>query len=285
MQKIEYKNALGESVALSQTFPYLLQNLDGISAPPATMLTGRGFQQDGISYYGSLLEPRTINLRAVIYDKNRQGLLDKRAEIMRVFNPRLREGILFYENDVNKYRIDAVVFDGPHEIIDTSSRTAAMQCFDIGFYCPKPAWESVVEDSRKLEGFVGGMTFPYTLPFSLATQGDQIMISYPGTLDAPLLIEFRGPATKPKIMKNETGEYIEIDVELLADERLFINTTPAEIDVYVEDESGSRQSAFNYIDPLSSYFMLTQGLNTISFSASSGEPEVYIKHRTQYVSI
>ena len=283
MQKITFTNANGESVTLSQTFPYLWQDLDGITAPRPLCLTRRGFNQDGQSYFGSLLEPRYITFRAIINDSTKQELLEKRAEILRVFNPRLGLGELLYENGVNTYYIKASVFDGPNDVLKANSSNSNMQSFDIGLFCPQPGWESTIEHSEKLIGFIGGLTLPFTLPQTLAEQGSKVEINYSGTLDAPILVEFHGPGTMLKIIKEETGEYIEVDVELTADEKLYIDTTPGAYDVYTEDVSGNKTSAFNKVKPYISYFQLTKGINTLSFSAASGEPEVYVKWRNQFI--
>lgn len=285
MQKVTFTNAIGESLTLSRTFPYLLQNLDGLGSPPITQLTQKGFQQDGVTHFGNLLESRLINFRAVIKDSDRSALIEKRKEIMRVFNPKLGNGVLIYENDDVKYRIECLVYDGPHEIIGQSERTALIQSFDVGLFCPSPAWEGNVQNSLKMVGFVGGLTFPVTLPLSLAIQGDQVEIDYSGTLDAPLLIEFRGPAATPKITKVETGELVEVDLELLSGEKLFIDTTPGAINVFKDDGAGNLTSAFNYIDHTSIYFLLTQGTNTLSFEAASGSPEVYLYWRDQFLGV
>jgi len=303
MQKITYTNINNESVTLSRTFPYLLQNLDGLGAPPATPMQQKGFQQDGVNHFGNLLEPRTINFRAVVQDTIKSGLIAKREEIMRVFNPGLPAGILTYENEGKKYRIIASAYDGPHEITARNARTAIVQSFDIGLFCPLPAWESYVETSLKMVGFIGGLMFATGVayyaywnewssssggtrfPMSFATTGDQVEIHYDGTLDAPLLIEFRGPATLPKITKLETGEFIGVNLELLEGEKLYIDTKPSAVNVYKDDGEGNITPAFNYINPLTAYFLLTTGMNTISFSATLGNPEVYLYYREQFVGV
>ena len=126
---------------------------------------------------------------------------------------------------------------------------------------------------------------PATFPISLAQQGDQIDIDYTGTLPAPLLIEFRGPAEVPKITKMQTQEFVEVNIEILEGEKLFIDTTPGEIDVYKDDGEGNITPAFNYINPSSQYFQLTSGTNTLAFSAGSGSPEVYLSWREQFVGV
>lgn len=285
MQKITFTNAENQSVTLKDTFPYLLQNLSGMGAPNITSLIQRGFQQEGVSYYGNLLEPRIISFRIVISSKQKDTLLSMREEIFKVFNPGLGDGVLEYDNGYENYRINCSVYGGPTEIIGQGARGPTMQSFDITLLCPRPAWESKIRSEVKLVGFVGGLTFPITFPISLAGQGDRIDIEYTGTLAAPLLIEFRGPADVPKIIKSQTQEFVEVNLEIMEGEKLFIDTTPGAINVYKDDGEGSVEPAFNYINPSSEYFRLTSGLNTLAFSAGSGNPEVYLYWREQYVGV
>ena len=285
MQKITFTNANNDSITLKDTFPYLLQNLAGIGAPNTTALILRGFQQQGVSYYGNLLEPRIISLRAVISSKQRDTLLDMRGEIYKAFNPALGEGVLTYGNGHANYQINSSVYKGPTELLGQGARGPTMQSFDIDLLCPRPAWEGVEQQGHKLVGFIGGLIFPMTFPITFAQQGDQIDIEYNGTLSAPLLIEFRGPAEVPKIIKKQTQEFVEVNLEILNGEKLFINTTPGSIDVYKDDGEGNITPAFNYINPSSEYFQLTTGMNTLAFSAGSGSPEVYLYWREQFVGV
>ncbi len=302
MQKITFTNANNQSITLKDTFPRLLQNLQGIGAPSVSPLTQRGFQQDGLSHFGNLLDHRVISFRAVISDNDREQLLVMREEIFKVFNPSLGSGVLNYGNGTSNYTINCCVYDGPTEVLGVSTRNAVMQSFDIGILCPRPAWE-IVQDDVEMVGFTGGVEFgpgppegieldnPFILiggedeGLTLGTQGDYAQIEYSGTLSAPLLIEFRGPAVLPKITKVETGEFLEVALELLEGEKLFIDTQPDTIDVYKIDGDGVKTSAFGYINPLSTYFLLNAGTNSLTFSVSSGDPVVYLHYAEHYVGV
>ena len=278
-------------MTLSRTFPYLYKDLTGEGAPPSTLLTQSGFQQDGVSYFGSLLEPRTLDFKAVIQSGDRSNLMAMRDKIMRVFNPRLGKGVLLYNNGEADYRIEGAVYDGPHPIKGAGNESATMQSFDIGIYCPRPAWTSHVQYAEKLVGFIGGLRLPYRIPYKLAEHGDKKVIDYQETLAAPLLVEFRGPATMPRITLEETGLYIESTLEILEGEKLFVDTFPYNFDAYKEDVNGNRIPAMNYISGASAQlllkqdFVLSYGINTLSFIAASGNPEVYLYWRKQYPGV
>ena len=282
MKKITFTNANGDSLEIAQSIPFFLQEIRGLGAPLVTPLVQTGYNQDGTSYYGSLMQPRNIDIDVYVKGASLTDIIQKRRLIFDVFNPKLGEGTLVYSNDIGSWQISGTVYDGPAEINGISS--PYIQRFQIGLYCPDPAFKSIAQNKHKLVGFVGGLEVPVIFPFSLATQGDLIEIEYTGDLDAPLLIEFRGAATNPKITKEETGETIEVAVSLESDQSLWVDTTPNNIDVYTETD-GLKVSAFNDVKSNNKYFMLTSGKNTLSFSAASGDPEVYLYWYTQYVGV
>ncbi len=297
MQRITFKNKNGDIIILKDTFPYLLQNLQGIGAADVTPLVQRGFQQDGMTHFGNLLDIRSINFTAIISDDTRQGLLEKRSEIYRVFNPKLGQGTLEYYNGNSEdivYSIKCSVIEGPTEVVNQSVRTANMQAFSIGLLCPDPAWEIVPDYPLEMIGFEGGFMLGEEFGnFELGTenglifgmQGDYAEIDYNGTLDSSVIVEFQGPASYPTITKIETDEYIKVMIDLLEGEKLYIDTRQDAINVYKIDEDGKKINAFNYIDPYSSYFVLTPGINSLTFSVAAGEPTVKIHYADRFVGV
>ncbi len=154
--------------------------------------------QDGANYYSTVLEARLISFDVYIQGESRSELVEKRNEVMRVFNPKLGMGTLYYYDIVDGMEAVAkkieCVTDG--EIIYGEKLNAVTQKVSITMLAPNPTFSGLTEYENKLIGFVGGLEMPYEMPFLLATQGDSAEIDYDGDADAPLLIEFRGEATR-----------------------------------------------------------------------------------------
>lgn len=293
MQKITFENARGEILHASRGYPVdfegitvaaILENLTGVGAAASNGLTQRGFHQDGENFYGSLLEPRLISFDLWIRGSTRAELIDKRQKLMSVVNPKLGIGMLTYSNDSGTWQIGASVYDMPDNG-GKGVRNPLVQKFSLGLYCPDPGWKNTFEYNARLIGFEQGFTLPFMFPFLLGNQGDTREFNYTGTLDAPIRIEFRGPAIMPKIVKSETSEKIEVEVELAVGESLFVDTNPNDIDVYTMSATGEKQSAFNYVKADSEYFQMTSGLNTLSFFAASGDPEAYVYWTDRFVGV
>ena len=284
MRSIKFVNSNGAELEIAESWPFVLESIKGCDAASVKLKTKPMFNQNGINYYGSLLNPRYIDCTIVAKHTKEKDLNDSVQKLYDVFNSTTEKGVLTVTFDRGRTQvtkqIEAVVYDGPAEGAQLPGENAIRM--HIGFFCPDPPWKNVVEQSLKLVGFVGGLTLPFTLPFSLATQGDIKEIDYDGTVTAPLLIEFRGPASMPKIWKDETGETIEVEVDIAEGESLFINTHPTDIYAYTVKD-GVTTSAMNYVKVENEYFGLTKGKNTLKFSASSGSPEVYVNYRDCYI--
>jgi phage-related protein len=189
----------------------------------------------------------------------------------------LGTGQLIYENDIGKWCIPAVLFDGPVMLPKKpDDRKITYQHADVAFVCEQPFWQSFVEYSTMIIGRTGGLSFPLAFPVHFSDLADNIEINNTGDVDAPLRIEFRGPAAGCRITKVETGEYIEVSYTLAAGEKLIIDTDPRSTTVTFVDTHGVSVSAFNKINALSTFFQLTRGINTIAFTSVSGTPEVYL---------
>jgi hypothetical protein len=286
MESIKFQNSNGDALEFTRAFPYIYEGSEGLGNPEAEPLIDEGFQQDGVFYYGSLLKPREIVLNLVLKGSTIADTRQKVLYLMDVFSPSLDEGIFEYSNDVGTWKINGAVVEGPLDVPKTQS--PLVRRFEVVLFCKDPAFSFLVPNQAKLEGFINGLTLPTQIPIevglTIGSLGPQRTITYQGSADSYLLVEFRGEATRPKVQKQETGEFIEVEIELLEGESLFVNTDPNDKDVY-KIVDGNRVSAFNYITKESSYPIIKRGANTFNFSAASGEPEVYLTYYDRFIGV
>ncbi len=275
-----YYNERGDTAEISPDSIYTLIDYSGLEAGTVEIQTGHGYDQNGDTCYGVNLKSRVVTLK---FDNICESYADQalhRRVLESVFNPALG-GVLYITSDNGSYRMDCRIAEG---LVISGERTPAYQEYEVSLYSPDYAVKSAIQRSVKMVGFQGGLTLPFGLPLSLGTQGDIAEIYYSGDVDAPLLIEFRGPATEPKVIKQETGETITIDAELADGETLWIDTTPQKLNVYTQI-GNVKTAAFQKIDPASDFFLLTNGDNTLEFHAASGSPEVYLHYYDLYLGV
>lgn len=281
MEKITFTNSSGTLIEIGPEFPYLLQNISGISETGITDLSTQSYNQDGTTDYDSLSDSRLLKIDFMHKEDTFSLLHSVRRAIENTLNHKLGLGTLVYENDDGKYQIQGKVIDGPV----VTKRWPCMELMDVVFKCPIPYWLSYIENIVKLVGFVGGLSFPLEFPISFASAGDSAVFEGLGDVETPLTIEFRGPASGCKIINDTTGEFVEVTYTLLTGEKLIINTDKTHPSVTFVDAYSVETSAFNKINILSSFFRLQPGPQTLSFTALSGTPDTYIKWYDRYVGV
>jgi phage-related protein len=286
MEKLTFISSTGYTITFDATLPVLLGEVSGIGEIPIDIQTADAHGIDGKIYYESTAAPRLIKFDFWISADTHEGLHAARREMQKCLNPKAGEGLLMYEDDNSKYIIAAAVCDGPVILSSKpNDKMALYQHVEVAFCCNQPMWQSFIEYSTVIVGLTGGLQFPLSFPINFATTADNMVINNDGDTKTPLRIEFRGPATGCRITKIGTGEYVDVTYTLLTGEKLIIDTDPVQISVSFVDASGVVTSAFNKINPLSTFFQLTTGINTISFTTATGSPEVYLYWRIRYAGV
>ncbi len=297
MEKIIYTNSLGESITWASNSAQ--NRLKSFSMSPLvdTAQTSKGYQQDGYNYEAAFTEMRDVTASCIIMGNGYADMFQKRRSVKRIMNPKLSPGKLIYENDFYTEGIEmAVKIDaepafstdrdnfGYHSMIGVVSMTA----FD-------PFWHDIEEASVELVGltdpfFWNDSEYFYSgTPFYLgAIESASTVIDNIGDVPAPLIIEWVGAATKPRITLVDTGEYIELNGVLASDQKLIITTGYGDKNVYIETIStGARVKDFSIVDPDSVFFSLPVGNCTVSLSADSGADQaaVTLKYKNLYLGV
>lgn len=257
----------------------------------ATSQKSQGVNQDGANSEDSLLDPRVIKLDITIRTKNREKLYELRRKIFRIINPKTYnqntnkrgELLIYYTNNYKKYRIYGKVEDGA----DFNSRKNNHDKTTISFYCQDPYWLDEEGIDIDIKSVKGGLKFPLKLPNKFATVSFYKEIDNKGDIEAPVQIEYTGPALNPCVTNETTGEFIKVNMEIGDREKLVIDTregketvnliTPHEtIDVY------------NNIDLNSTFFKLIIGKNLIKYSSDiegAKDKVAIIDYTNKYIGV
>lgn len=296
MQKLEVINlALNEGVifdcAGNVEEDILLSHIEGLGHPGATSQKSQGVNQDGCDSEDSLLDARVIKLQVTIRTKNREKLYELRRKIMRVINPKIYnkntnkrgELLIYYINDYNTYRIYGKVEDGA----EFNDRKNNHDKATISFYCQEPYWIDEKGIDIDIKSVKGGLTFPLVLPNHFALVSFYKEVENKGDVEAPVQIEYVGPASNPKITNETTGEYIQVNMEIGEKEKLVINTKEGNETVNLI-KPNEIVDVYNKIDLNSTFFKLIVGKNLIKYSSDieGAKDKVTIKDYTnKYVGV
>lgn len=296
MQKLEVTNlALNESIVFSSVGnpeeDVLLTHIEGLGHPGATSQKSQGVNQDGCNSEDSLLDPRVIKLLTTIRTKNREKLYELRRRIFRIINPKTynpRTGkrgelLINYTNDYKKYRIHGKVEDSA----EFNDRKNNHDKATISFYCQDPYWLDAERKDIDIKSVQGGLKFGLTLPNKFSTVSFYKEIDNKGDVEAPVQIEYVGPAKNPRITNETTGEFIQVNMEIGEKEKLVIDTREGKETVNLITPHETKD-VYNNIDLNSTFFKLIVGKNLIKYSSDiegAKDKVTIIDYTNKYVGV
>lgn len=285
MEKLIFTNSRGESIELTNSAPFLLEKVEGLGSPQAKLITSKAVGQDGESYHDTKMEPRDIRAEVAILAKENYNLFELRRSLNRMFNPKLGEGILEYENDYGKWNIKATSVQAPVE----GEKFSSSQKMMINLRCSNPYWREIYTKSEEIAVWMGGIKFPLELPTIFAYKSEtRKNIINKGDIKAPVEIEIIGPATNPKISNRNTEEFIKVNKTLDVTDRLYITTNFGKKRAFIKDNEGNEANVLNWIDLSSSMsFGLDVGDNVVELSTDDEfmKARIFIKYRNLYIGI
>lgn len=233
-----------------------------------------------------------IKLQVTVRTQNREKLYELRRRIFRIINPKTYnkesekrgELLIYYTNDFKKYRIYGKVEDSA----DFNDRKKNRDKATISFYCQDPYWLDEKGVDIDIKSVRGGLKFPLKLPNKFATVSFYKEIDNKGDVEAPVQIEYVGPAKNPRVTNETTGEFIQVNMEIGEKEKLVIDTREGKETVNLITPHEVRD-VYNNIDLKSSMSLkLIVGKNLIRYSSDieGAKDRVTIKDYTnKYVGV
>lgn len=286
MESMEFLNRHGESINFGDDIGLI--SVDGLGDVAADNQTQKSPFQDGTTFIDNNLHERIINLEFVIEGNNYEDVKSKRKLLSRVTNPKLGLGVLRYIS-YGALEINAVASTVPVFPDGSNNRGPTFQRGMISFLCPSPFWLGE-EQTDQLVVWEGGLEFPLELPIMFAnlSPNKSMILSNNGDEETPIFVTFHGPATAPIRVSNiTTGKLIEVNQNLLAGEKLEINTAFGQKRVTKVLADGSKTNAFHYISLESKFFGLAVGNNLIEYSTGADYEQagVTIKWRERFLAV
>lgn len=281
--KIIYENEIGESIEMSRSLPYILEDIEGIGGIKNEIHRYKAVGQDGASTQDKNLGEREIQILGGIRGYSREEILYNRRQLIRVFNPKFK-GRLQYSYGGTIKEIDVEVEEAP---IFSKSNVWKIQKFMINLLAPSPFLLDIYETGELIQTWIKGFQFPLKLPFRLRQRGETRKNIYnEGDVETPVEIIFKGPAVNPSVTNLTTNEFIKVKRTLTSDDTLYITTAFGNKKVEIKRESGERENAFNYIDLDSTFFSLATGDNLIEYDTENMDPQsVEIRYKNRYLGM
>lgn len=282
-EKIIYENELGESIEISHSLPFFLEEITGIDGIKNEIHRYKAVGQDGTTIEDKSLDEREINIIGKIRGTSRGDVLYCRRKLIRIFNPKLKGKLKYSYGGIIK-EIDVEVEESP---VFAKSNVWRVQRFMINLLGPDPFLLDIYESGELIQTWIKGFQFPLKLPFQLRQRGETKKNIYnEGDVETPVEIIFKGPAVNPSVTNLTTNEFIKVKRTLTSDDTLYITTERGNKKVEIKRGNGERENAFHYIDLDSTFFSLQAGDNLIEYNTENLEPQsVEIRYRNRYLGM
>lgn len=293
MEKVTFINSRGQSIQLGNDAPFILTKIEGTGAVNVNIQSQKSPYQDGVSYLGNTLEPRSISIEIMILGKDEADIAKKRHNLLQVFNPKLGQGRLIYEFGNVKREIKSLSEIAP-VFPDSGAFKDTMQDGLIQLYCSNPFFNDTIETKEEIAVWRGAFEFPLEIPEECIEMGYRepsviVNILNQGDVPCGMKIQFKALATvvNPLIFNVNTREYFKIDKTMNAGETITVTTHFQNKRVEL-NKNGVISNAFQYIrDYNITFLQLETGDNLFRYDADEGldNLEVSIWYTPQYLGV
>ncbi len=281
MQKLTFINDEGKTLKLFDNPHVLFDSIEGLERIAGVNETSQAVRQDGTTLEYTSFDERPITLKFAVKGKTYEEYLAARDEALAAFNPK-SVGVLYYENKGIFRTLVCKADETPNMPINGIQTWTKCEVY---LTANDPMLYNQFTTSEEISTWIGGLKFPFKLPFHLKRRGEpRVNIINNGHVETPVQIIFKGPAYNPTVKLLQTGEYIRVKRELTSDDTLYIDTTFGVNSVEIERD-GVRENAFSAIDWRSDFFKLRVGDNLVEYTTENQlvPQSVEIRFRERYL--
>lgn len=287
---------LGESVTLNKDVSiYLLDEADWGSVA-SNHQTYKYINQVGVHITGSTLEPRDINIVGWVTGRGEREIEYKCRKLNRMINPLHPHTVVTGEYKLNFKPKSSVKYSPTYE-----RNNDVMRRFLITGYCADPLFSNIkdtrIDAATTLPKFKFILRIPDKDYPEHDVRGGIIMglrepsllvdIENQGDVPSGMRIEFKatGTLTNPRLTNAVTGQYIQINKEMTAGERVVVITQDGSKRV-TGIKNGIESNYYKYRDLNSNWLQLDVGSNLFQYGADNVDAlEVIIYFSPKYLEV
>lgn len=265
MERIVCENSYGTKGTFTDSFPYFLENYEGIHEKASELSSIQSAFGVGEHYVG-----RTINKRNIILYGWFKNNFTARTQFLYDLFPDDDEGTLYYYDDDLKakinYRVEKV----------TISKTEPIRYFNISLICFNPYFTDIEETKVSLSEWQGGLEFPLEIiddeiEFETKSQTTLAIVENPTKIETGMKIIFSatGNVINPTLYDITNKEKMTIDYHLQLGDIVEITTYKNNKNMTLY-RNGEAININNYLLFGTKFLQLKPGTNSFKISADSG---------------
>ena len=267
------QNKFGQQLELTHNDAYVIEDIDGLDPPDATINTTRNANADGSVFNSSYVNNRQVIITIAINGPAESN----RIQLYKYFKNKYPVR-LFYRNNTRQ-----VYIDGYCKNIDINFFNQK-QIAQITIVCPQPFFcksNDTIIDFSSIESL---FEFPFSvedppgdIEFSEILLNQVKNLINTGDVETGLEMYIRalGPLTDPVIYNTETSEYFKLNLSMAKGDEVYINTKKKEKTVEFTHNGATTNILSNLVNG-STWFQLQPGDNLFSATAVSNPENVSV---------
>lgn len=285
-EKFIFENERGQQIEFSVYSPFFVDNIDGISGLKNTIYQNKGMGQDGSTYMGSTLGSRNIVIQGAITENKEQN----RIKLLSIINPKLKAKLIYTDGNIKKY-VECVVETAPTITKENKPK------FQMSLICPNPYWRDTAESKKQIVLWKDDFHFPLIIPqdkgIIMGHREPSLIVNIEnnGQVKTGMIIEFfaRGTLKNPSLFNVNTREFIKVNKEMVAGEKIIINTNFGEKKI-LQELNGVTTDILNYLDIIGggdTFLQLDVGDNLFRYNADKNldNLEASIYYNNNYLGV
>lgn len=295
-ERLIYTNQRGETVEFSpysQFWTNVPTDVVGLADYEADQHTVQMIGQDGDTWISGRIRAKRITVAGYIKPISRAAASSARQQLSHALDPHIT-GTLTYVRDTFRRQIEV----HPSELPYTHPRF--LERFSVTFECPDPFWRDAEEVTGDVMSWIklwywlreNGEPATYieegNFFFGERQSGGYADIVNVGDVVAGAVFGFTASATvlTPKITNIDTGEYIQINLDMEAGDVFEVDTRRGKKTV-VRIRDGAETDIYPFLDSGSTFMQLAVGTNRLALSARTGEMQAnaYVRYQPGYLGV
>ncbi|MEC2390221.1 phage tail protein [Bacillus thuringiensis serovar shandongiensis] len=280
------ENRLGEKIEFGPLPPYVLVSID-LSGSEADIVQTKGYMQDGITAGAVTMRAMQYPIEFYMESTGLEGIYQLRKNMNRILNPKLGPFTFTITLPHGTFQ-NQIMIESLPKYREEDEKFLVIQQGIFHIFTPDPYWKGK-EIEVPLVSWEPRFAFPFSFPPNviLGVKGEQKVVKNEGDEDTPCVIDIYGPCTNPIITNQATNEFIKINREIQAGQRIEINTAYGQKTVEIVLNNGVRRNAYNWIAYGSTLFSLQRGTNVLMYESELGKDSatVIVCFRERFIGL
>lgn len=286
MEKVTYISDNGLFLVFDEIGPYLLSSIDtmGVGSIEDSDMSIGGIYNTYMSGY----DQRSVPMEIAILGGERKGWFDlgglQQMKIKLANTIDLNyQGTLVYENDTGAYALRGRFTEIPAGF----DRIGSNEKFSLTFQSTEqPKWKERNERVVRMGAVIGGLSFPLVIDpvFEFGTYTTTFVVINDTYDNLPVRIVVIGTAESVTITNESSGEYMQFNRSIDADQQLEVDTEKGTAVIKSAATGQVIENASHYLTLDSDYWYLQRGRNVINLDGGgqTNHPLGYMFWQKQY---